>query len=34
MLSKIGVGVVGLGAIGIVHARAIKELEQETAGSG
>jgi len=30
MLSKIGVGVVGLGAIGIVHARAIKELEQET----
>ncbi|WP_291764883.1 Gfo/Idh/MocA family protein [Caldivirga sp. UBA161] len=29
MPGKLGVGVVGLGAIGVVHARAIKELEQE-----
>ena len=29
MPGRVGVGVVGLGAIGVVHARAIKELEQE-----
>lgn len=31
-MEKIGVGVVGLGAIGVVHARAFKELERETGG--
>lgn len=30
MPSRVNVGVVGLGAIGVVHAKAIKELEQET----